>query len=114
MIASNGGGGAGFGATCDGVSSSQAVKLIRSGNYSPRAMSSWNRASSVELTRVPMCPQMRVQVQATLSKTGLAGQIQQAALGDSLVSASLSRTSYDANDVLAIKHSGSKLIVYVY
>jgi hypothetical protein len=111
----DGSGAAAVGAGCDsGISSSQASKLIRSGNYSPRAVSSWSGASSVELTRVAMCPQMRAQVEAALSRSGLAGQIQQAALGDSLVSASLSRTHYDAGDVLAIRHSGSKLIVYVY
>lgn len=111
----NGSGAAAVGAGCDsGISASQASKLIRSGNYSPRAVSSWSGASSVELTRVAMCPQMRLQVEAALSRSGLAGQIQQAALGDSLVSASLSRTHYDAGDVLAIRHSGSKLIVYVY
>jgi hypothetical protein len=111
----DGSGAAAVGAGCDsGISSSQASKLIRSGDYSARSVSSWSGASSVELTRVAMCPQMRAQVEAALSRSGLAGQIQQAALGDSLVSASLSRTHYDAGDVLAIRHSGSKLIVYVY
>jgi hypothetical protein len=109
-----GGGAAGLGADCRGFSASQASALIKSGDYSPGAMSSWSRASGVELTRVPMCQQLKVQVSAALSRSGLAGQIQQAAARDSLVSASLGRTNYGADDVMAIRQSGSKLIVYVY
>lgn len=104
VLANNGG------AACSGQSANQISRLIRSTHVD----ASWTRASNVSIQRVDVCPDVKVWLASQLAGSGLGQMLQQAVLSDALISASLSRTSYGADDVIAVKHSGGQLIVYVY
>lgn len=104
VLANNGG------AACSGQSANQISRLIRSTHVD----ASWTRASNVSIQRVDVCPDVKVWLASQLAGSGLGQMLQQAVSSDALISASLSRTSYGADDVFAVKHSGGQLIVYVY
>jgi hypothetical protein len=74
----------------------------------------WGRAANVQVVPVRLCPQARAQVARIFDASGKIQQLQSAAAGDALITASLSRTRYDVNDVFAVQASGGNLVVYVY
>jgi len=102
--------GRGLPASCVGASTSQVVALIQG----TRIGSAWQRASNVAVQRVSLCPELASLIRAQLRGNGFGQALQSAVMSDSLISASLNRTNYDAGDVLAVRSSGSQLTVYVY
>ena len=110
-VASNGGGSGGASAACSGGTSvSQIARLMRS----TRVDASWQRASNVEVQRVQVCPEVTAMIRSELRGSGMGQTLQSAVSADALISTSLSRTSYDASDVFAVRRSGSQLTVFVY
>lgn len=75
---------------------------------------SWQRAANVQVIPIKLCPAARNQVAQIFNASGKIMQLQRAAAGDMLITASLSRTRYDVNDVFAVQASGGRLVVYVY
>lgn len=107
--ARNGGSG-NAGAACLGESPNSVAKLMQSTNVSAK----WMQASNVSIERVDVCPDVASWIAAQMSGSGLGPVLQNAVASDALISASLSRSAYNADRVFAVRHSGSKLVVYVY
>jgi hypothetical protein len=107
--AGSGSGGAG-GAGCAGISNKDLERLIQS----TRIDGSWSRASNVAVQRVALCPEQRSWLASALPASSVGQQLQSAVASDDLLSASLSRTSYSPDRVLAVRRDGSQLTVFVY
>jgi len=97
-------------ASCSGTSPREVQRLIESTQIG----GSWQRASNVTINRVDLCPEMQTWLAAALTNSGLGNSLRSAISSDSLLSASLDRSSYNANRVFAVKQSGNKLTVFVY
>lgn len=95
---------------CAGASPRQVERLIQGTQIG----GSWQRASNVEIQRVDLCPEMRTWLAAALNNSGLGSSLHSAVRGDSLLSASLDRSSYDASRVFAVHQRGNQLTVFVY
>lgn len=98
------------GAQCNGISGTELQRLMSA----TRLDGSWQRASNVSVRRVQICPELQTQLSAALASTGLGSSLQMAVRSDPLLSASLSRTRYDAGRVFAVQQQGNRLTVYVY
>ena len=61
-----------------------------------------------------LCPAARSQVSKILNQSPKINALKGAVAADYLISASLSRTRYDANDVFAVQRNGGALTVYVF
>jgi hypothetical protein len=108
----NGGGSASLGTgvnACAGVDPNQAVSL-----FEASALGNWARASNIEIVPIQLCPEARQQVANYLRSSGKYGALQNAVLSDQLISAALSRSSYDPSRVLGVDQNGSSLTVYVF
>ena len=97
-------------AGCVGESPAKLAQLVQS----TRVDASWMRASNVAIKPVMVCPDVKVWLSGQLAGSGMGAAIQNAVMSDTLISASLSRSSYDANRVFAVKATGSQLTVFVY
>jgi len=95
---------------CAGTSPRQVERLIQGTQIG----GSWQRASNVEIQRVDLCPEMRTWLAAALNNSGLGSSLYSAVRSDSLLSASLDRSSYDARRVFAVHQRGNQLTVFVY
>ncbi len=98
---------------CSALDGQQVLQLATQSDASNSAIAGWQRASNVQIVPVALCPQARTQVAQVLRSSGKIRVLQNAAAGDVLISASLSRTNHDAGDVFAVQRKGSMLIVYV-
>lgn len=122
--AGGGGVGNGGGAPIFSASGNNGGVPACSGSTSPREVQrmiqgtqiggSWQRASNVQIRRVDMCPDMQTWLAAALTNSGLGNSLRAAISSDSLISASISRSSYNSNRVFAVKQSGNQLTVFVY
>lgn len=95
---------------CDGMPANQVTRLMNSTRFD----SSWMRASGVKVQPIGVCGDVKAWLNAQLGGSNLGAALRHAVQSDPLISASLGRTNYGAEDVLAVKQSGSQLIVYVY
>lgn len=111
-----GGGGGGFGASarCVGADGRQVLQLAARQTVNRSTISSWRRASNVQIVPIRLCPNIRRQVAAALDSSSKVNAIRGAAHSDALINASLSRTNYSARNIFAVQRSGSQLTVYVY
>lgn len=98
------------GTPCSGVPANQVANLINSTQMS----SSWGRASGVKIQPIAVCADVRAWLKQQFGTSGAGLALQQAVQSDPLMSASLSRTSYSADRVLAVRQSGSQLTLFVY
>jgi len=89
----------------------QVLQLASQAKLNP---GSWQRAANVQIVPVKLCPQAHAQVARIFNASGKIQQLQRAAAGDMLITASLNRTRYDVNDVFAVQAGGGRLMVYVY
>ena len=105
-----GGRSANMASVCEGMPANQVNRLLSSTRFN----SSWSRASGVKVQPIGVCGDVKAWLNAQLGGSNLGAALRQAVQSDALISASLSRTNYGAEDVLAVKQSGSQLIVYVY
>lgn len=97
-------------AACSGTSPRQVERLIQGTQIG----GSWQRASNVEIQRVDMCPEMQTWLAASLANSGLGNSLRSAINSDSLLSASIDRSSYNSNRVFAVHQRGNQLTVFVY
>lgn len=88
--------------------------LLQLASQSILSPASWARAANVQIVPVRLCPQARAQVAQIFRASSKIQQVQGAAARDALITASLSRTRYDVDDVFAVEASGGRLVVYVY
>lgn len=95
---------------CAGTSPREVERLIQGTQIG----GSWQRASNVEIRRVELCPEMRSWLGAALTSSGLGSSLRSAIQNDSLLSASLDRSSYNAGRVFAVHQRGNQLTVFVY
>lgn len=120
----NGGGGVGNGGIAPSLSASNGGNVPACAGTSPREVErliqgtqiggSWQRASNVEIRRVDMCPEMQTWLAAALTNSGLGNSLRSAINNDSLLSASVERSSYNSNRVFAVQQRGNQLTVFVY
>lgn len=96
---------------CSGSTSPREVQRLIQGT---QIGGSWQRASNVQIRRVDMCPDMQTWLAAALTSSGLGNSLRSAISSDSLISASISRSSYNSSRVFAVKQSGNQLTVFVY
>lgn len=102
--------GGGVPAACAGTSPREVERLIRGTQIG----ASWQQASNVQIRRVDLCPEMRSWLAAALANSGHGPSLRSAIRGDSLLSASLDRSSYGADRVFAVQQRGNQLTVFVY
>jgi hypothetical protein len=107
-------GGAGFGANCIGPEGQQVLNFAAKQGYDQRSFSAWSRASNIQVIPVKLCAQARRAVAKAVTGSGNILGLQSYAAADPLINASLSRTRYRSNNVLAVIQQGSTLAVYVY
>jgi hypothetical protein len=89
-------------------------KVLQLASQAKLNPASWARAANVQIVPIKLCPQARSQVAQIFRASSKVQQLQNAAAADALITASLSRTRYDVNDVFAVEASGGRLMVYVY
>ena len=96
--------------SCAGTSPREVTRLIEGTQIG----GAWQRASNVEIRRVDLCPEMQSWLAAALNNSGLGPSLRSAIHGDSLLSASLERSSYNSGRVFAVRQRGNQLTVFVY
>lgn len=110
VVGIGGGGGIAAAPNCGSDISGQVSSLMDGTS----ADSSWQSASGVQVQRVDMCPSMREWVAEQADLRGHGTILHPAVRADSLISASLSRSPYAAENVFAVRKVGGKLTIYVY
>lgn len=116
ILVGTGGGGGGFGSPgqCSLDMGQQVLQLAANGKVSRGVIAGWQQAANVQVVPVKLCATTRQQVARILGASSKVQLLQGAAAADVLISASLSRTRYDAGDVFAIERRGDSLTVYVF
>jgi hypothetical protein len=99
---------------CSGQAPQAIAQLLQKQNYSANALNNWSRASNVRIVPIKLCPAVRANVTRAIAMNGNVGMMQNYAAADPLISASLSRARYHANNVLAVDQSKGMLTVFVY
>lgn len=97
-------------AACAGAGPREVERLIEGTQID----GSWQRASNVEIRRIELCPELQSWLAASLTHSGLGSSLRSAISNDSLLSASLDRSSYGADRVFAVQQRGNQLTVFVY
>lgn len=82
--------------------------------YTRRSFAEWKRAANIQLIPVRLCAAARRDIARAVGMSPNIRAMQGALASDPLISASLSRTRYDAANVLAVEKRGSTLQVYVF
>lgn len=100
--------------TCAGQDPRAVAYLLRDRKYSPRLLASWRRAANVQVVPLKLCPPARSSVRTQLAGNGTVAMVQSLAAADPLISTSLSRTRYNASNVLAVDQANGTLTVYVF
>jgi len=113
LVGSLGGGGT-FVINCTVNNTRQLLQVAAAGKISGAEIKAWMRAANVQVVPIKLCPAAKKQVAALLAKSQKINLLRRAVMSDALITASLGRTSYDANDVVAVQRKGGQLVVYVY
>ncbi len=108
------GGGNTFVINCTVNNTRQLLQVAAAGKISGAEIKAWMRAANVQVVPIKLCPAAKKQVAALLAKSQKINLLRRAVMSDALITASLGRTSYDANDVVAVQRKGGQLVVYVY
>lgn len=108
------GGGNTFVINCTVNNTKQLLQVAAAGKISGAEIKAWMRAANVQIVPIKLCPAAKKQVAALLAKSQKINLLRRAVMADALITASLGRTSYDANDVVAVQRKGGQLVVYVY
>lgn len=102
------------GAACSLPEGRQVLQTAANAKVSNSAIARWQRAYNVQVVPVKLCASTRSQVAKILNQSGKINMLQNAAASDALISTSLSRSRYDANDVFAVESHNGQLVVYVF
>jgi hypothetical protein len=90
------------------------LTLAAQTSVTPGAIASWQRSANVRIVPVKLCTATRSQVAQLLRSSEKVMVLRSAVDRDSLISASLDRTSYRSSNVFAVDRSGEQLTVYVF
>lgn len=107
-------GGDGFVITCAVNNARYLLQVAARGKLSAAEIRAWQRSANVQIVPIKLCPQSKKQVGAILGKSQKINLLRRAVMGDNLIMASLSRTRYNAGDVVAVERKSGQLVVYVY
>ena len=108
------GGGATFKITCAVNNTRQLLQVAANGKITAAEIKAWQRFASVQIVPIKLCPAAKTQVAKILARSKKVNLLQRAVMQDQLIMASLSRTKYDARDVVAVQRQKGQLVVYVY
>ena len=108
------GGGATFVVTCAVDNAKTLLQVAAQGKVTASELRAWQRAANVQVIPIALCPDARAIIAQLLGKSPKIQLLQRAVTMDNLIMASLSRTKYDANDVVAVQRRSGQLVVYVY
>ena len=92
----------------------QLLQVASAGKVTGPEIKAWMRAANVQVVPIKLCPPAKKQVAALLAKSQKINLLRRAVISDALITASLGRTRFDANDVIAVQRKGAQLVVYVY
>ena len=107
-------GGSNFVINCAVNNTKQLLQVASAGKISAAEIKAWMRAANVQVVPIKLCPAAKKQVAQILAKSKKINLLRRAVMSDALITASLGRTRYDANDVVAVQRKGGQLVVYVY
>jgi hypothetical protein len=82
--------------------------------YNQRSFLAWSRASNIQVIPIKICPNGRKAVAQAVNQSSNIRTLQGAVASDLLINASLNRTRFRTNNVLAVAQQGDTLAVYVY
>jgi hypothetical protein len=108
------GGGNTFMITCAVNNTRQLLQVAAQGKITAAEIKAWQRFANVQVVPIKLCPAAKKQVAQILARSQKVNLLRRAVVADALISASLSRTRYDANDVVAVQRKAGQLVVYVY
>lgn len=108
------GGGATFQITCAVNNTRQLLQVAANGKITAAEIKAWQRFANVQIMPIKLCPAAKKQVAQILARSQKVKLLQRAVMQDQLIMASLSRTKYDAGDVVAVQRQKGQLVVYVY
>ncbi len=108
------GGGDTFQITCAVNNTRQLLQVAANGKVTAAEVKAWQRFANVQIVPIKLCPAAKSQVAKILVRSKKINLLQRAVLQDQLIMASLSRTRYDAGDVVAVQRQQEQLVVYVY
>lgn len=113
LVGSLGGGGT-FKVTCAVDNAKSLLQIAANGKVTASEIKAWQRAANVQVIPIKLCPQAKAQIAKLLARSQKIQLLRRAVTGDDLIMASLGRTSYNANDVVAVQRKSGQLVVYVY
>jgi hypothetical protein len=90
------------------------LQVAAQGKVTASEVKAWQRAANVQVIPIELCPDARAVIAKLLGKSQKIQLLQRAVTMDNLIMASLSRTKYDAQDVVAVQRRSGQLVVYVY
>lgn len=108
------GDGATFQITCAVNNTKQLLQVAANGKITAAEIKAWQRFANVQIIPIKLCPAAKKQVAQILARSQKVNLLQRAVMQDQLIMASLSRTKYDASDVVAVQRQKGQLVVYVY
>lgn len=108
------GGGATFQITCAVNNTRQLLQVAANGKITAAEIKAWQRFANVQIMPIKLCPAAKKQVAQILARSQKVNLLRRAVMQDQLIMASLSRTRYDAGDVVAVQRQKGQLVVYVY
>jgi hypothetical protein len=103
-----------LGASCRNADIRGIAAVMQSGHYSEHTLYRWRHAANIQVVPLKTCAAPRRGISKAVARNGNVQMVQQLAAADPLVSASLERTRYRADNVLGVGESGGTLTVYVY
>ena len=108
------GGGQTFTITCAVNNTRQLLQVAANGKITAAEIKAWQRYANVQVIPIKLCPAAKKQVAQILARSQKVNLLRRAVMADALISASLGRTKYDVNDVVAVQRQKAQLVVYVY
>jgi len=102
----------GAGGAC--ISNSAGLVRLLHTRYDASMMGVWNRAGSVRLIPIRLCPQLRAQLARAAAGSGDIAFLRGVAAAFPAISSTLARGRYGANNVIGMDAAGGVLSVYVF
>ncbi|MGV3489896.1 MAG: hypothetical protein ACO1OG_01115 [Devosia sp.] len=103
-----------FVVTCAVDNAKTLLQVAAQGKVTGAEVKAWQRASAVQVVPIALCPDAKMQISQVLAKSQKIQLLRRAVMSDNLIMASLGRTKYGAEDVVAVQRKSGALVVYVY
>jgi hypothetical protein len=113
LVGSIGGAGT-FVVTCAVDNAKTLLQVAAQGKVTGAEIKAWQRAANVQIMPIALCPDAKMQISQVLAKSQKILLLRRAVMSDNLIMASLSRTKYGPEDVVAVQRRSGQLVVYVY